>query len=126
MKVYLPCVRKRDDDTIASYRYSLNLYMTYLEQTFGITLATVETSHFSQENILAFLSWLKSDRGNVATTINHRLSDIRNFSRYLLKKKMIAPEDYEEIREINDVRDDRVTDFTWLSVEDVKDILQSV
>ena len=28
MKVYLPCVRNRDDDTIDSYRYSLNLYMT--------------------------------------------------------------------------------------------------
>ena len=126
MKVYLPCVKKRDDDTVASYRYSLNLYMTYLEQTLGITLATIDASDFSQKNILDFLSWLKSDRGNVATTINHRLSDIRNFSRYLLKKKMIAPEDYEEIREINDVRDDRVTDFTWLSVEDVKDILQSV
>ena len=47
MKVYLPCVRNRDDDTIASYRYSLNLYMTYLEQALGITLATIDASDFS-------------------------------------------------------------------------------
>lgn len=126
MNVYLPCVRKRDGDTISSYRYSLNLYMIYLEQEFGITLATIDASDFNQKNILVFLSWLKSDRGNVATTINHRLSDIRNFSKYLLKKKMITPESYEEIREINDVLDERVTNFTWLSAKDVKDILQSV
>lgn len=78
MKVYLPCVKKRDGDTITSYRYSLNLYMTYLErrcflnirkektksesvydmtyleQTLGITLATIDVSDFSQKNILAF------------------------------------------------------------------------
>ena len=87
MNVYLPCVRNRDNDTITSYRYSLNLYITYLKQAFGITLATIDASDFSQKNILGFLSWLKSDRGNVATTKNHRLSDVRNFSRYLLKKK---------------------------------------
>ena len=39
---------------------------------------------------------------------------------------MITPESYEEIREINDVLDERVTNFTWLSAKDVKDILQSV
>lgn len=50
MKVYLPCARNRDDDTIASYRYSLNLYMTYLEQALGITLATIDASDFSRES----------------------------------------------------------------------------
>ncbi len=58
------------------------------------------------------LSWLASEWHNVAATINHRLSDIRGFCRYLLKKKAITPEEYEEIREISDVNDDRIIDFT--------------
>ena len=31
MRTYLPGVRNRDDDTIASYRYSINLFVAYLE-----------------------------------------------------------------------------------------------
>lgn len=31
MRIYLPGVRNRDKDTIDSYRYSINLFVTYLE-----------------------------------------------------------------------------------------------
>ena len=31
MRTYLPAVRNRDDDTITSYRYSINLFVAYLE-----------------------------------------------------------------------------------------------
>ena len=126
MKVYLPHVRSRDKDTVESYRHSINLYISYLEGKTGRTLMKLQSSDFNQKNILGFMSWLESDRNNVATTVNHRLSDIRSFCRYLLKKKAIAPDEYEEIREINDVNDDRVVDFTWLITEDVHAILQSV
>lgn len=67
-----------------------------------------------------------SERNNAATTVNHRLSDIRGFCCYLLKKKAITSDEYEEIREISDVNDDRIIDFTWLEVDDVACILKSV
>ena len=44
------------------------------------------------------MSWLKSDRNNVATTLDHRLSDIRGFCRYLYKKNAITLDKYEAIR----------------------------
>ena len=69
---------------------------------------TIQSCDFNQKNIAAFLSWFVSERNNVATTVNHRLSDIRGFCRYLLKKKAITPDEYEEIREISDVNDDRI------------------
>ena len=37
MRTYLPCVRNRDEDTIASYRYSINLFVTYLESEQKVT-----------------------------------------------------------------------------------------
>ena len=126
IKNYLPNVKHRDEDTIASYKYSINLYLQYLEQLKGLTLRTVRSSDFNQVNIVAFIGWLKTDRGNVATTINHRLADIRGFCKFLLKKKAISSSDYEEIREINDVTDERVVDFSWLSVDEVRIVLESV
>ena len=125
MRTYLPGVRNRDDDTVASYRYSINLFVAYLESENNVTVLTMQASDFNQKNILGFMAWLKSDRNNVATTINHRLSDIRGFCRYLYKKHAIALDEYEAIREISDVNDDRVRDFTWLSANDVCMILKS-
>ncbi len=62
----------------------------------------------------------------MATTINHRLSDIRRFCRYLCKKNVITPDEYEAIREINDANDDNVIDIIGLSASDVCLILKSV
>lgn len=126
IKVYLPRIRNRDDDTVASYRFSISLYISYLEAAKGLTVMTMQACDFNPQNITAFLSWLASDRHNVATTVNHRLSDIRGFCRYLLKKKAITQDEYEEIREISDVNDDRIVEFTWLQTEDIARILKSV
>lgn len=123
LKTYLPCVRHRDQDTVESYRHSINLFLAYLAETGGLSLMTVRSCDFNQKNIVAFMEWLSASRGNVATTINHRLSDIRGFCRFLAKKKAITEVEYEEIREITDVDDNRVIDFTWLSFDDVKNIL---
>lgn len=125
MRTYLPCVRNRDEDTIASYRYSINLFVTYLESEQKVTVLTMQSSDFSQKNIVEFMNWLKSERNNVAPTINHRLSDLRGFCKYLYKKNAISLAEYEAIREISDVDDERVIYFTWLSVNDVHLVLKS-
>ena len=126
LKVYLPSIKNRDQDTIDSYRHSMNVYLHFLQDTQGLTLITVRSCDFCQKNIVSFLAWLREERGNVATTINHRLSDIRGFCHYLMKKKAIPLTDYEEIREIEDTVDDRNIAFTWLSVEDIKAVLKQV
>lgn len=69
MRVYLPCVRNRDEDTVASYKYSINLFMAYLKAENGVTAMTMQSSDFNQKNIAGFMSWLKSARNNVAPTI---------------------------------------------------------
>ena len=126
LKSYLPVVRHRDGDTIESYRHSFNLFLAYLAETQDLSLMTVRSCDFNQKNIIAFMEWLVSRRGNAATTVNHRLSDIRGFCKFLAKKRAISELDYEAIREITDIPDDRVIDFTWLSLEDVKSVLDQV
>lgn len=124
LKVYLPVVRNRDQDTIDSYKFSVSLYLLYLQQIFGITLMSICSDDFCQKNIVLFMTWLSEERNNVATTVNHRLSDIRGFCKYLAKKKRISAVSYEEIREVKDAVDERVIEFTWLSVGDIKLILE--
>lgn len=99
--------------------------MTYLESNQKVTVLTMQSSDFSQKNIVEFMAWLKTERNNVAPTINHHLSDLRGFCKYLYKKNAISIDEYEAIREISDVDDERVIDFTWLSVNDVHLILKS-
>lgn len=36
MRGYLPCVRNCDGDTVASYRYSINLFVAYLKTENGV------------------------------------------------------------------------------------------
>ena len=90
MRAYLPGVRNRDEDTITSYRYSINLFVTYLESEHKVTVMTMQSSDFSQKNIVSFMAWLKSERKNVATTINHRLSDLRD-SASTFTRRMHSP-----------------------------------
>ena len=44
MRIYLPGVRNRDDDTVASYRYSINLFVAYLESENNVTVLFVSHS----------------------------------------------------------------------------------
>ena len=48
---YLPDIRNRDPDTIASHRTSINLFLNFLDDTQNIQLSDLSSSHFSQENI---------------------------------------------------------------------------
>ena len=67
---------------------------------------------------------MQTERGNAATTVNHRLSDLRGLCRFLMKKGIIHEECYETVHEVDDVKDERVQKFEWLSVEDVKAVLE--
>ena len=122
LKVYLPLVRGRDADTITSYRITLSLYVSYMESR-NILLSKLTADHFSQKNIVGFLEWLQSTRGNVAPTINHRLSDIRGFCEYLRKKGAMSAVEFETITDINTRIDDRVIEFTYLTIDDIKLVL---
>ena len=123
---YLPTVRRRDDDTITSYRYSINLFLAFLDEVYGIQLKTVRASDFTQKNILLFIQWLQLTRNNSAPTINHRLSDLKNFCKFFMKKDVLSAVELQLIQEIEPVPDTRSPNFVWLTTEQVKLVLDSV
>ena len=126
LNTYLPVVRRRDDDTVRSYRTSVNLFLDYLKQERGVALAAVTAADLSQENVAGFADWLKKTRGNAAPTINHRVSDVRGLCRYAESRGVLGRVEYELVREVSAVPDDRAVEFTWLETSEVRAILEEV
>ena len=124
LTTYLPDTRQKSKHTIQAYRDALNLYMLFLEEEKCIKFKDVSVSDFNQQNISSFLRWLHDKRGNESTTINQRLSHIKGFCRYIQKKDILSFKTYSEICEIAEYKDERVKDFIWLTIEDVKLILK--
>lgn len=121
---YLPVIRQKSPHTVEAYRNALNLYVVFLNEVRSVSLKDLCSTDFNQENISAFLRWLKESRGNEATTINQRLSHIKGFCKYIQKQDVLSFESYAEICEIADYKDMRTNDFIWLSIEEVKLILE--
>lgn len=124
MKVYAPVVRRRSPNTVKSYGSAINSYFDFLKETKGKTLFTASSADFTRDEILAFMSWLQSSRGNEVSTINQRLAHIRTFCNYMMKNNLISLLELSKINDIAKLDDLRKEDFIFLSVEEVKFILQ--
>lgn len=124
MKIYAPIVRRRSPNTVKSYGCAINSYFEFLKEAKGKTMFTACTSDFSRDNILSFMNWLQTSRGNEVTTINQRLAHIRTFCNYMMKNNLLAMTELSKINDISKLDDLRKNEFIYLSVEDVKFLLQ--
>lgn len=79
---YLPRQRCLSENTISSYRQTLNLFVTYLREKNGLSVLQIKFSVIEKEIILSFLNWLETDRHCSASTRNQRLMALRSFFDY--------------------------------------------
>ena len=121
---YLPVIKKRSPHTVDAYRDVLNLYLSYICNVKNRKMAEISLADFNQRDIIGFLGWLEKEKGNLPTTLNQRLAHIKGFCKFLMKKDVLAFIEYERISDISDYVDERIGDFEWLSIEDVKLILE--
>lgn len=82
LTVYLPRQRNFSNNTVRSYRTSLNLFFDYLHEKHGITLQKLSFQDFSSKNISGYIEWLQTERRNSDTSCNQRLMAIRSFVKY--------------------------------------------
>lgn len=78
-------VRGSSPRTQESYAETFSLLIEYYEQS-GLPEDQITIDSFDLDNIEGFLGWLETERGNSASTRNQRLSCIRSFARYAIKK----------------------------------------
>jgi site-specific recombinase XerD len=74
--------RQASPHTIAAYRDTLRLLLTFLQRRTGIPPSRLDWADLDAEAISAFLDHLESDRHNSARTRNARLTAIRSLFAY--------------------------------------------
>lgn len=82
---YAPNFLTHSEHTIKSYKATLNLYITYLEDS-GVTPTSLSRIHFEREHIENWIKWLISERSCSPETCNVRLGSLRVFLEYLGNK----------------------------------------
>lgn len=97
---YLPHIRGKGENTIKSYRDTINLFIKFFNQEKQIDIFSMQKSLINESTILEFLDWLMNKRHCKATTRNQRLSCIRTFYKYLAAKDPCLISDLSSIGEI--------------------------
>lgn len=75
--------RQASAHTVAAYRDTLRLLLTFASERQGIEPSALEVDHLDAPTVGAFLDYLERDRGNGARTRNARLAAIRSLFRYI-------------------------------------------
>jgi len=82
LTVYLPEQKYCSQNTVKSYRETLNILLDYITKEKKIPLEKVTFSLLNYLMITDFLDWLEKERKCSISTRNHRLSCIRSFFKY--------------------------------------------
>jgi integrase/recombinase XerD len=102
-------LRERDASphTIASYRDTIRLLLTYASQRLGIEPSRLDLAQLDAPLIGAFLDHLETNRGCGARTRNTRLAAIRTFYRYCLVRHPEHAATIERVLQIGPKRHER-------------------
>lgn len=119
----MPVVRKKSANTVEAYRYTLNLFLTFLGEKHNKLLSAVTAKDFCQGNVLGFMDWLLDERGNKATTVNLRLRHIKRFCRYLMDENILMISDLAFIQKIAEIPNPADDTIKFLTVQETKLIL---
>lgn len=85
LTVYLPKQRCYSENTIKSYRISLNLFVDYLTIVMKIPIQKLSFDQLNESIVSDFLDWLQAERKCSPATRNQRLMALRSFAKYAAK-----------------------------------------
>ena len=83
LSIYLPGQRNLSSHTIASYRDTFKLLLTFCRQEKGIAPECVTLAHIDDDLVLAFMTWIETSRKCGIATRNQRLAAVHAFFRYV-------------------------------------------
>jgi site-specific recombinase XerD len=99
--------RNASPHTIASYRDTIRLLLTYASQELGVEPSRLDLGQLDARLIAAFLDHLETERGCGARTRNTRLAAIRTFYRYCLVRHPEHAATIERVLQIGPKRHER-------------------
>ena len=121
INIYVPTLRANSAHTIRSYKTSINLYVSYLEDK-GVTDKTFNTECFSVTYLNEWLIWLKQERNCCNKTCNSRMAAIKGLLKYIGIKnatyKMLYLEATESVNQLR-VPKSKVQGMTKNAVKEI-------
>ena len=89
LTIYLPKQCVFSQNTIKSYKTTLNMYIDYVCKHCNIRFAQFSFSYFNKENVNGFLTYLGDERNSSLSTQNQRLMALRSFINYSCANDLI-------------------------------------
>lgn len=120
---YMPIIKRESANTVIAYRYTLNLYLTFLQSLLSKGLNSITSADFNQKNILAFMDWLRSYRGNKISTVNLRLVHLRRFCRFLMEENILLLSELSAIQKIEEFPKEYADGIKYLTIQEMKLVL---
>jgi site-specific recombinase XerD len=120
---YLQQTRGASRHTVFSYRDSLQLFFCYLAERKSGDVSKLRLEDITEHNVLTFLDDLESRRRNGVATRNSRLTAIRSFCRYLIRKQPTHAAEYGLIVSIAGKKGPK-PDIRYLEPPEVKLLLE--
>jgi site-specific recombinase XerD len=122
---YLKCQRGLRVTSIRSYRDAITLFLRLVAKLKGTKISRLQLEDLTCERVLAFLSYLESERGNHVRTRNHRLAILRTFFEYIVHQ---TPEGFAEAQRITAIPSKRVppAEMRFMDSAEVKTLFASL
>ena len=120
---HLPIIKKESPNTVAAYRYTLNLYLDFLQEVSAKGLSDITSLDFTKKNIVAFMDWLISSRKNKASTANLRLVHLRKFCRFLMEENILQLSELSAIQKVEGFPKECADEIKYLSIQEMKLVL---
>lgn len=120
---YLPGERGLSSNTIAAYKYTFLLFISFIQDEKHIKINHFMIKDITKEVIVEFLHWLKKERHSSNSTQNARLATFHAFCRYLQYQTV---ENFHECQRILSIKVKRTEKkaINYLTIESMRLILQ--
>lgn len=121
--VYLPKQKASSENTIKSYRLTLNLLIDYIVDSLGISLAEINFTTITRKLIEDFLDWIETERNCCITTCNQKLACIKSFYKYIGNRDIKLMVYYQELQVIPVKKEIKKKHIKFFSESVLKSIL---
>jgi len=120
---YLPGERGMSYNTIASYKITFILLITFMEKQKGITTQKLMLKDFNKECIAEFLGWLQTVRNCSDSTRNVRLAALHSFFIFMQHETPEYLNEWQKILSIK-VKKARKESINYITVDGIKLLLR--
>ena len=105
--VSLPKERKCSENTMRSYKKSLELFLDFVKKKTGKPFSTLSFEDIDRNTLSEFLEFLETERGCSVSTRNQRLHCIRAFYRYASQEDIRVTCYLNEIEKVKKAKQSR-------------------